>query len=156
MRWLSLRACLLGALGVICACDDDDGGDSSDDAAALPDCIDYDVDTCAPLFEPTYANVYAQTFMLDCSTGGTACHADAGALGAAAHGLQFSDADAAYSLLVEDLGDATFVRPGDASCGVLTVRLRTDDDALRMPTGSMLAPTEICSVLKWIDAGAMP
>ena len=155
MRWPSLRACLLGALGAICACDDDDG-DSSDDAASLPDCIDYDVDACAPLYEPTYANVFAQTFRLDCATGGSACHANADALGAVDHGLAFADADAAYSLLVQDLGDATFVHPGDASCGVLTVRLRTEDDALRMPTGSMLEPTEICSVLKWIDAGAMP
>jgi len=154
MRLRGLPIALLGVLGALVACDgDDDTG--SDDAAALPECIDFDATACAPLFEATFANVFAQTLVNDCATGGGACHQDANALGAAEHGLHFADAATSYSLLLEDRGDDTFVRPGDASCGVLTVRLRTDDDALRMPTGSMLMDTELCSVLQWIDAGAM-
>src|SRR5688500_11262663 len=144
MRSRSPIAAVLGVLGLFAGCDGDDEG-GTDDAAALPECIDYDAAACAPLFEPTFANVFAQTLTLDCSTGGGACHADAAALGAEGHGLHFADAATAHALLLEDRGDATFVRPGDASCGVLTVRLRTDDDALRMPTGSMLSDTEICS-----------
>ncbi len=153
LRWLPIA--VVGVLGAIAACDGDEG-EGSDDAAALPECIDFDAAGCAPLFQPTFANVFAQTLVNDCATGGGACHQDADALGAAEHGLHFADAATAHSLLLEDRGDDTFVRPGDASCGVLTVRLRTDDDALRMPTGSMLMDTELCSVLQWIDAGAMP
>lgn len=144
---------ILGSLLAIAACDDDSG---DDDDGALPACIEVDPAGCAPLYPPTFDNVYAQTLVPDCSTGGGACHANAEALGAADHGLRFTDPTTAHALLVEDRGDATFVRPGDASCGVLTVRLRTDDDVLRMPTGSMLIDTELCSVLQWIENGAMP
>jgi hypothetical protein len=139
----------LVALASIAACNDES-------TPQLPACIDFDADACAPLYEPTYENVFAQTFTMKCATGGSACHANAQALGAAKHGLEFSDAANAHALLLQDLGDATFVHPGDESCGVLTVRLRTDDDAKRMPTGSMLIDTELCSVLQWIANGAMP
>ncbi|MBC8072855.1 MAG: hypothetical protein IAG13_31325 [Deltaproteobacteria bacterium] len=144
---------MLGCVGMITGCNGDDGGD---DDGALPECIEFDATACAPLYQPTYANVFAQTLQPDCATGGGACHANPDALGAAEHGLFFTEASQTHALLLDDLGDDTFVRPGDASCGVMTVRLRTEDDLLRMPTGSMLLDTELCSVLQWIDAGANP
>ncbi|MBC8069146.1 MAG: hypothetical protein IAG13_12500, partial [Deltaproteobacteria bacterium] len=55
---LRVRAGVLGCVGMITGCNGDDGGD---DDGALPECIEFDATACAPLYQPTYANVFAQT-----------------------------------------------------------------------------------------------
>lgn len=143
-------------LGLACVigCPQDDGDDDDDDGPLA--CVEIDADTCAPLYSPTWANVYSMTLTTDCATGGLSCHASADALGAAEHGLFFADMDEARALLLEDRGDATFVDPGDPGCSQVLARLRTDDVIKRMPPGSMLLDTEICSIEQWIANGAEP
>lgn len=149
------------AVGLACAiaaCNGDDDPDeaSSDDASALPDCINFDTAGCDLLYEPTFDNVYAQTLLPTCATMTASCHSDAQSPGAVDHDLFFAGAADSHMRLLQDRGDETFVRANDPSCGVLSVRLRTDDEVLRMPSGSMLLDTEICSVLTWIANGALP
>ena len=131
----------------------DDGGD--DDDGPLP-CVDIDADGCAPLYAPTWDNVFAMTLTTDCATGGLSCHGSEDALGAELHGLSFADANGANALLLEDRDASTFVMPGDPSCSQLVVRLATDDTVKRMPPGTTLSEGEICSVAQWVAMGAMP
>jgi hypothetical protein len=139
---------LVTALG----CPSDDDGQDDGPLA----CVDVDADGCAPLYAPTWDNVFAMTLTPDCTTGGLSCHASADALGAAEHGLFFADPEGARALLLEDRGDATFVVPGDPSCSQLVIRLVTEDTVKRMPPGLMLSPEETCSVMQWVEMGAMP
>jgi hypothetical protein len=131
----------------------DDGGDEDD--GPLP-CVDVDADGCAPLYAPSWDNVFEMTLTLDCATGGLSCHGSADALGAEAHGLFFADPDGARALLLEDRGEETFVIPGDPSCSQLVIRLVTDDTVKRMPPGLVLSSEETCSVVQWVAMGAMP
>jgi hypothetical protein len=133
------------------ACPQDDGGEDE----PLP-CVDVDADACAPLYAPSWDNVFAMTLTPDCATGGLSCHASADAQGAELEGLFFADPDGARALLLDDRGDSTFVVPGDASCSQLVIRLATDDTIRRMPPGTTLSAEEICSVAQWVQMGAMP
>src|SRR5690348_6224963 len=55
------------------------------------------VDTaCAPLYTPTFDQIFARTLQPTCAQAGASCHASAGGMG----GLVFEDADAAYALLL--------------------------------------------------------
>lgn len=136
----------------VVACGGDDGSD--DGEAALPDCVDYDVDACAPLFAPSFDEIHTRVLVPQCTGGGSACHFDADALGAEANGLALLDADAAYAGLLEDRGDATFVTPDDARCSALFVRLVVEGDRRSMPPGAPLADGERCSIAQWIAGGA--
>lgn len=140
------------ALACVLGCPQDDGDDGGGPLA----CVDVDAASCAPLYPPTWANVYSMALTTDCATGGLSCHASADALGAEQHGLFFADEDEARALLLEDRDDATFVDPADPGCSQLLARLKTDDVIKRMPPGSMLLDTEICSIEQWIAMGAQP
>jgi hypothetical protein len=138
-------------LVLVTACPQD-GGDDDGPVA----CVDVDADACAPLYAPTWDNVFAMTLTPDCATGGLSCHASADAQGAALDGLFFADADEARALLLDDRDESTFVVPGDPSCSQLVARLATDDTIKRMPVGTSLSAEEICSVAQWVQMGALP
>jgi hypothetical protein len=129
-----------------------DGGSS---APEPPACVEIDATGCSPLYPPTFDDVLTRTLVPSCASGGGSCHANASALGAADHGFFVDDTDATHARLVEDRGDATFVVAGDAACSQVIVRLLVDDDDLRMPPGSQLSATEVCSVAQWIEQGAV-
>lgn len=129
--------------------------DGGDDEPQAPACVEVDPQGCAPLYSPSFDEVFTRTLMPSCATGGGSCHGNAQASGAAAHGLFVDTADDTFTRLLEDRGDATFVIGGDAACSPLVVRLLVDDDALRMPVGSALPAGEICSVAQWVDSGAV-
>lgn len=140
----------IGVIATIVACD----GGADDGGPEAPACVDVSPDTCSPIYTPTFDEVYSRTLTASCATGGGSCHGNASASGAVEHGLFFDDADATYTRLLQDRGDATFVVAGDAACSSLVVRLLVDDDVLRMPVGTSLSAGEICSVAKWIEDGA--
>src|SRR5512134_700571 len=48
--------------------------------------------TCAPLYQPTFDNVYSMTLMPHCGSGTRSCHSDAGMKG----GMSFQTIDQAY------------------------------------------------------------
>jgi Planctomycete cytochrome C len=140
---MMLAAALLGS-----ACDGD-SGDSDDDGAS---CVVRDASACTPLYEPTWERVLTETITPRCGTPGSACHGEPTATGADG-GLVVSEMAATHAALL----DGGFVRPGDAACSELMVRLDTDDDAQRMPPGAQaLAESERCSIARWIEDGAPP
>jgi hypothetical protein len=127
---------------------DGGGGEGSEDGT--PTCVSRDASACTPLYEPTWARVYAETIVPRCGTAGGACHAEPSAAGAGG-GLVVSDMAATHAALLDG-----FVVPGDAACSEVVVRLDVDD-ARRMPPGAEPLPEgERCAVARWIADGAAP
>lgn len=126
-------------------------------AACAPSCSDptlscvegVDFASCAPLYAPTFENVYANTVERKCSTGGRACHSAAGAQG----GLVLEGEERAYRSLT---AAARYVTPGAAACSELVERLYADDPSLLMPRGARLADAEACAIGQWVERGAPP
>lgn len=116
------------------------GGDVS-----APNCLQLEPD-CSPLYDPVFNQVFSNTLARSCGVGAGSCHAAAGAKG----GLVLDDADIAHAQLM--LNDR--VIPGDAACSVLLKRLDHQTPSRVMPPGAKLSAAEICSVRKWIEAGA--
>lgn len=108
------------------------------------DCVEDQPQGCAPLYEPTFDNVFEKTLSTTCSAG-SSCHSSSSAQG----GLTLDDIDAAYQGLTGGL-----VTPGDASCGELVARLSGADPATLMPPGQKLSDAERCALETWIRNGA--
>lgn len=129
---LALSLALLGA------CDAGDGDRSEA-------CTTYEP-TCAPLYEATYAQIFARTLQPTCAKAGVSCHGAGGGQG----GLSFLDADRAHATLI----DRGLVKPGDARCSELAIRIKASDPNVRMPPGRSLDAAEVCAIQKWIAEGA--
>lgn len=113
------------------------------DAGALT-CEEF-VETCAPLYQPTFDNVFQRTLVSTCGVAGVSCHAAEGNQG----GLAFADADQAHALLL-----AGRVVAGDACASLLVDRIEATDSS-RMPPGATPLPEgERCAIEQWIAAGA--
>lgn len=100
---------------------------------------------CAPLYQPTFANVYANTIQRGCGSERAACHSAAGEAN-----LSFADVDTAYAAL----RDHGHVIAGDASCSELVVRIVGVGEDYQMPPGDPLSAAEACAVVQWVQAGA--
>jgi Planctomycete cytochrome C len=134
----SLAAALLA-----CAC----GG--SGDTEPAPQCSTNLDLTCAPLYTPTFDQVFTRTLQPTCAQAGGSCHSAEGAMG----GLVFADPDAAYAALLGKSGAKPRVVAGDAACSLIVERLYADG-AQVMPPGAPLADAERCAVVQWIQNGA--
>ncbi len=115
-------------------------GCSGDD----PECVDVEVANCAPLYHPTWEEVFSRTIAPRCAVEGGACHSGSDAKG----GLRMDDIDETYSQLV---GDGR-VLPGDASCSLLVIRIEGGGGV--MPPGTPLSDAERCAVETWVADGA--
>jgi hypothetical protein len=104
---------------------------------------------CAPLYEPTFDQIYTRTLKPTCAISGASCHASEGAMG----GLVFADADGAYAELLGQNGAKKRVVAGDAACSLVMERLAATEGAL-MPPGAPLADAERCAIARWIQNGA--
>ncbi len=113
---------------------------------AAPRCTTPPPETCAPLYEPTYEQLFTRTLAPSCALSGGSCHAAEGRQG----GLAFVDADESYDLLVS----TGSVRAGDPSCSELMVRVLATDPFERMPPGRALDPGAQCAIRTWIANGA--
>jgi hypothetical protein len=109
----------------------------------VPACITVDA-SCAPLYAPTFDNVYTTTLKNTCGSDVHACHA---ALGAS--GLSFATEDTAYA----ELRDGQ-VTPGDPGCSPMIVRTSSVGARYQMPPGDPLSPQERCALVQWVKAGA--
>ena len=107
-------------------------------------CIDVD-NTCEPLYEPVFDEVFARTLLPKCGVPGTACHGDDGRQ----NGLGFVTADEAYDLLLESR-----VEPGDPSCSLIVRRIESTRSSFVMPPGAPVAEAERCAIIQWIADGA--
>jgi hypothetical protein len=115
-----------------------------------PPCLD-DLDAaCAPLYEPTWDNVYERTLVGSCSSGGSTCHSAQGAQGDFATG----DQDATYARLLGTDGSAPLLEADDAACSLLVRVVRSTDVNEQMPPGSPLSDAEACAIQQWVDGGA--
>jgi hypothetical protein len=104
--------------------------------------------TCAPLYPPTWDNVFNTTLLPKCGTGGSGCHEGNNAQG----GLRLDESDIAYAHLTSPAHD--YVLLADPGCSQLLQRVYTSSSSLRMPRGSALSEAERCSLQQWVLAGA--
>jgi hypothetical protein len=100
-------------------------------------------ESCTPLYEPTFANVHANTLGPSCAVGGASCHTSE----AQQAGLDFSTLDAAHASLLRALGSKT-------ECSPLLVRLESTEQGFSMPPGKQLPAEERCAVRRYLEAGA--
>ena len=119
------------------------------DGGAAERCAPLAFAPCAPLYAPTFTDIYSRRLSTTCSSGGGACHGASEGRGGRG-GLTLDDADSAYQGLV----DEGRVTPGDADCGDLVERLTTSDPGTLMPPGSPLPDSESCAIRQWISDGA--
>lgn len=105
--------------------------------------------SCAPLYWPTFDQVYTRTLKPSCAISGASCHASEGAMG----GLVFADEGSSYALLLGQNGSKAQIIPGDAACSPLIERLHATDTTV-MPPGAPLADAERCAIARWIQNGA--
>ena len=124
-------------------------GCSSADGDAVV-CLDPLPTDCAPLYEPTFDNMFEQTFK-GCSVGSVS-HSEQGAKG----GLILSDKAAAYALLVDPSDAAPRVIPGDPECSLLIQKLEATCPTVVMPPGNPPPASERCAIIQWVRQGAHP
>jgi hypothetical protein len=105
---------------------------------------------CAPLYDPTFQQIFERTLKPTCAQAGGACHAMDGARG----GLIFEDPDRAYQLLLGQDGARRRVSPGDPACSLMVEKLESKDPSFVMPPGAPRPEAERCAIEKWIAAGA--
>jgi hypothetical protein len=110
--------------------------------AQPPECIAVDT-ACAPLYVPTFDNVFAMTLEKKC--GSAACHSRSTKAG----GMSFEDPQHAYDALL-----AGRVTSGDPGCSDMIVRTSSPGADYQMPPGSALIPSERCALIQWVAAGA--
>jgi hypothetical protein len=101
---------------------------------------------CAPLYEPTFDQVFTRTLKPTCAKSGASCHASTGKQG----GLVFEDADTAYRLLM----DRGVARAADPACATIVHRVTATDGNVRMPPGLSLPASEQCAIFRWVADGA--
>ncbi len=118
------------------------GSGEGDGGAA---CATYDP-SCAPLYEPTFDQIFQRTLKPSCALSGRSCHSSEGNQG----GLVYEDPDRAHALLLQ----TGAVKPGDAACSELAIRITTAKASRRMPPGAPLSAAEQCTIQRWIADGA--
>jgi hypothetical protein len=109
-----------------------------------PMCITVDT-ACAPLYPPTFQNVYNMTLRPTCGATNSSCHSASGAQG----GLSFADEQTAYDGLLN-----TRVTAGDPGCSEMIVRTSSPGTDYEMPPGGGLSGPARCALLQWVQAGA--
>ena len=129
---------LLGALALAASCS------KSEDGPVV--CLEAgSLDGCTPAYEPTYDNLYANTFQPTCAKSGFSCHSPDGHQG----GLNFFDKEAVYGQMV-----GHSVRAGSPECSVLVQRVLSTDGFQRMPPGKSIPAGEACAIIAWVRDGA--
>jgi hypothetical protein len=109
-----------------------------------PSCITVDT-TCAPLYSPTFDNVYTMTLRDSCGSDRVSCHSREGQKG----GMSFEDEQHAYDALL-----AGRVKAGNPQCSLMIVRTDSPGTDYQMPPGDALEAPERCSLVQWVAAGA--
>ena len=105
---------------------------------------------CAPLYPPTFDQIFSRTLATTCAQPGGVCHATAGVQG----GLLFISADSAYAQLLGQTDGRARVIPDNPACSLLVERIESSDPAAVMPPKAPLSEAERCSIRQWIAAGA--
>lgn len=109
-----------------------------------PACVEVDT-SCAPLYQPTFDNIYTMTLRDSCGSQRSSCHSASGKSG----GMSFQDEAHAFDAL-----RAGRVMPGDPGCSKVIVRTDSPGAPYQMPPGDALSPAERCALILWVQAGA--
>lgn len=109
-----------------------------------PACITIDA-TCAPLYAPTFDNIYSMTLRDTCGSQNSSCHSAVGMQG----GMSFQDQQHAFEAL-----RAGRVVPGNPACSKMVVRTDSPGAPYQMPPGDPLSEPARCALIQWIAAGA--
>ncbi len=109
-----------------------------------PACITVDT-SCAPLYPPTFDNVYTMTLRDSCGSARSSCHSAAGLKG----GMTFQDEQHAFDSLI-----AGRVMPGNPGCSKIVVRTSSPGADYQMPPGDPLSPAARCALIQWVQNGA--
>jgi hypothetical protein len=109
-----------------------------------PPCVTVNT-SCAPLYQPTFDNIYTMTLRDTCGSARASCHSAAGRSG----GMSFEDESHAYAALL-----AGRVAPGDPGCSKIVVRTSSPGAPYQMPPGDPLGEAERCALIQWVQAGA--
>jgi hypothetical protein len=110
----------------------------------IPACITVDT-SCAPLYAPTFDNVYTTTLKNTCGSEVNACHSAAGRQG----NVSFESEPIAYAALIDG-----HVTPGDPGCSQMVVITSSVGARFQMPPGDPLSAAERCALIHWVQAGA--
>ena len=119
---------------------------TSSSPATEPPCVQGLSTSCAATYDPpTFATIHAKILKPSCATGQGTCHTS----DAAKAGLVLSEEGPAYDAL------KARITGSDVSCSLLQKRLHSTDPNYRMPPGSESLPAgDLCTITKWIAAGA--
>jgi hypothetical protein len=110
-----------------------------------PSCIAVDTH-CAPLYAPTFDNIYTMTLRDTCGSERQSCHSAAGKQG----GMSFEDQQHAFDALRNGR-----VVPGNPSCSKMIVRTDSPGASYQMPPGDPLSLAERCVLIQWVAGGAL-
>jgi hypothetical protein len=125
------------------------GCGNGDDNDARPACVDVAVESCTLAHPPEYPILFDRIFVPKCASAGGACH---GGMGQG--GLTFVDANTSYDLLLATNQDGARVKPGNARCSEVVVRLDSIGHSWSMPPANPLDEETRCSIRRWIQMGA--
>lgn len=118
--------------------------------AEEPSCVDVNATTCLPLYAPTFQNVFERTLKPTCASDDGTCHTTKARQG----GLAFEDPDVAYDALTGASGGRARIKPGNARCSKVVVRIEDHGEPWSMPPGKPLGAAERCALEQWIQQGA--
>jgi hypothetical protein len=110
-----------------------------------PSCITVDTG-CAPLYPPTFDNIYTMTLRDTCGSQRASCHSAAGRQG----GMSFEDPQHAFDALRSGR-----VVPGNPGCSKMIVRTDSPGASYQMPPGDPLSEPERCALIQWVQGGAI-
>lgn len=111
------------------------------------DCLESLDLACAPLYEPTFAELHARTLSGSCAIG--ACHSGT----SRAAGMSLEGIDEAYAALTGAAGGPRAIA-GDAACSLLVRRVESPEASFVMPPGRPLSAAERCVIRRWVASGA--
>ena len=109
-----------------------------------PACVTVDT-SCTPSYQPTFDNVFEMTLENGCGSQLASCHSRAGKQG----NMSFEDPQTAHDALL-----AGRVKPGDAACSEMIVRVESPGTDYEMPPGAPLSAGHRCALVQWVQAGA--
>jgi hypothetical protein len=110
-----------------------------------PSCITVDP-RCAPLYAPTFDNIYNMMLRDTCGSQLSSCHSAAGRQG----GMSFEDPQHAFDALRDGR-----VMPGNPGCSKMIVRTDSPGASYQMPPGDPLSAAERCALIQWVQGGAL-
>jgi hypothetical protein len=127
------------------------GCGNGDDASSRPACLsNLNVDSCDLAYPPQFDLIFDRILKPSCASAGVSCHGSEGGQG----GLAFIDATDGYDRLLTPKPGGARVKPGDAACSEIVVRLESIGNSWSMPPTSPLDERERCTIRRWIQAGA--